>query len=68
MMTQIELPPYREPRSPLDLVAIEVAFGRKFEVFRHITQAVPARIMATEDDRPQKKSCQQRPRKVLVPQ
>jgi hypothetical protein len=27
VMTQIELPPYRGPRSPLNLVAIEIIFG-----------------------------------------
>jgi hypothetical protein len=32
-MSQIEIPPYRGPRNPLDLVAIEINFGRKFEVF-----------------------------------
>jgi hypothetical protein len=33
VMTQIELPPYRGHRRPLDLVAIEIIFGRLFEVF-----------------------------------
>jgi hypothetical protein len=33
VMTQIELPPYREPRSLLDLVTIEIIFGRLFEAF-----------------------------------
>jgi hypothetical protein len=33
VMTQIELPPYRGPKSPLDLVAIEIIFGRLFEAF-----------------------------------
>jgi hypothetical protein len=33
MMTHIELPPYRGPRSHLDLVAIEIVFGRLFEAF-----------------------------------
>jgi hypothetical protein len=28
-----ELPPYRGPRSPLDLVAVEFVFGRQFEAF-----------------------------------
>jgi hypothetical protein len=30
----IELPPYRGPRSPLDLVAVDHIFGRLFEAFR----------------------------------
>jgi hypothetical protein len=33
VMTQIELPPYRGPHSPLDVVAIEIVFGHIFEVF-----------------------------------
>jgi hypothetical protein len=33
MMTQIELPPYRGPQNPLDLVAMEIIFGRLFEAF-----------------------------------
>jgi hypothetical protein len=28
-----ELPPYRGPRSPLDLIAVEFVFGRLFEAF-----------------------------------
>jgi hypothetical protein len=33
VMTQIELPPYHVPLNPLDLVAIEIIFGRLFEAF-----------------------------------
>jgi hypothetical protein len=33
VMTQIKLPPYRGPWSPLDLVAIEIIFGHLFEAF-----------------------------------
>jgi hypothetical protein len=33
VMTQIEIPPYRRPRSPLDLVAIEIIFGHLFQAF-----------------------------------
>jgi hypothetical protein len=33
VMTQIELPPYHGPWSPLDLVAIEIISGRLFEAF-----------------------------------
>jgi hypothetical protein len=33
VMTQIELPPYRGSRSPLDVVAIEIIFRHIFEVF-----------------------------------
>jgi hypothetical protein len=33
VMTQVELPPYRGPRSTLDLIAIEIIFGHIFEAF-----------------------------------
>jgi hypothetical protein len=33
VLTQVKLPPYHRPRSPLDLVAIEIVFRRVFEVF-----------------------------------
>jgi hypothetical protein len=33
VITQIELPPYHEPRSPLDLVALEIVFNCIFEAF-----------------------------------
>jgi hypothetical protein len=32
-MIQTDLPPYRGPQRPLDLVAIEVVFWRPFDVF-----------------------------------
>jgi hypothetical protein len=67
VMTQVELPPYRGPRSPLDLVAIEVIYGRMFVVFRHISQAAVVSAAATEDDRSMKRSRQPSLRKVLVP-
>jgi hypothetical protein len=34
VMTQVKLPPCRGPRSPLDLVAIKIIFGRIFEAFQ----------------------------------
>jgi hypothetical protein len=39
VMTQIELPPYHRPQSPLSLVVVEIVFGRLFEAFRHESQA-----------------------------
>jgi hypothetical protein len=46
----IELPPYHRPRSPLYIVVVEHIFGRLFEAFRHISQAMmtdnPARVDA----------------------
>jgi hypothetical protein len=38
-MTQIELPPYCGPQSPLILVVVEIIFGHLFEAFQHTSQA-----------------------------
>jgi hypothetical protein len=38
MIIQIELPPYHVSRSPLDLIVVEIIFGRLFEAFRHVSQ------------------------------
>jgi hypothetical protein len=54
-MTQMELPPYHGPKSPLDLVAIEIIFGRLFEAFRHTSQAVGAESSIGGDTPPLKK-------------
>jgi hypothetical protein len=48
VMTQVELPLYRGPRNPLDLIATKIAFGHIFEVFRHISQATAASAMADD--------------------
>jgi hypothetical protein len=39
VITQIELPPYRGPRSLPDLVPSEIIFGHLFEAFRRMLQA-----------------------------
>jgi hypothetical protein len=67
VMTQVALPLYHGPRSPLDLVAIKIIFGHIFEVFRCISQATTAGAMTTDDDRPPKRSHQPSLRKLLVP-
>jgi hypothetical protein len=33
VMSQIKFPPYRGPRSPLDLIVVEIIFRRPFEAF-----------------------------------
>jgi hypothetical protein len=66
VMTQVELPLYHRPHSPLDLVAIEIIFGCIFEMFWHISQAATGTV-ATDDDRPQKRFHQPPLRKVLTP-
>jgi hypothetical protein len=67
VMIQIELPPYRGPRSPLDLVTIEIIFGRLFEAFRRISQATSTGILADDDIPPWKKMHQPPLKKILVP-
>jgi hypothetical protein len=56
VMIQIELPSYREPCSPLDLVAIEIIFERLFEAFQHISQDAGTGTSADADIQPQKKT------------
>jgi hypothetical protein len=53
-MTQVELPPYHKPHIPLDLVSIEIIFGRIFETFRQISQAIAAGATSIDDDKPLK--------------
>jgi hypothetical protein len=55
-MTHVELPPFRGPHSPLDLIAIEIIFGHIFEEFRRISQAATAGATSTADDKPSKRS------------
>jgi hypothetical protein len=64
VMTHIELPPYHGPQSPLDLVAIEIMFGRLFEeimfgclfeAFQHTSQVAGTSTSADDDTQPQKK-------------
>jgi hypothetical protein len=42
VIIQVELPPYRGPRSPVDLVTVEIFFGRIFEAFHRMSQAAAA--------------------------
>jgi hypothetical protein len=64
VMTQIELPPYRGPRSPLDLVVVEIIFGCLFGAFRRISQATGT--LASDDIPPRKKMRQPPLKKILV--
>jgi hypothetical protein len=62
-----ELPPYRGPRSPLDLVAIEHIFGRLFEAFRHVCQAVRSGTSAGDDAKLSKRARAPPLKKMIVP-
>jgi hypothetical protein len=55
VMTHVELPPYRRPRSPLDLVAIEFIFRHIFEEFQQISQAAASGVMSANDNKPLKR-------------
>jgi hypothetical protein len=68
-MSQIELPPYRGPCSPLDLIIVETIFGHLFEALPRISQAAAAAAAASIDDstRSQKKTHPPSLRKVLLP-
>jgi hypothetical protein len=67
VMTQIELSPYRGPRSPLDLVVVEIVFGRLFEAFQRISQAIGTSTSVGDDIQPWKKMHQPPLKKILVP-
>jgi hypothetical protein len=67
VMTQIELPPYRGSRRPLDLVATEIIFGHLFEVFQHTSQAAGIETSAGDDTQPPKRTRASTLRAILVP-
>jgi hypothetical protein len=55
VMTQIEFPSYHGLQNPLDLVTIEIIFGRLFEAFRRTSQVVGTESSAGGDTQPLKK-------------
>jgi hypothetical protein len=63
----IELPPYRRPRSPLDLAAIEHIFGCLFEAFRLASQATKIGTSVGEDAHPSKRACVLPLKRMIVP-
>jgi hypothetical protein len=63
----IELPPYRRPRSSLDLVAVDHIFGRLFEAFRLVSQAAKTGTSADEVVQPLKRARAPPLKKMLVP-
>jgi hypothetical protein len=66
-MTHIELHPYRRPRSLLDLVAVEIVFGRLFEAFQHSSQAASAGTSAGADTQLPKKERALLSKRMLTP-
>jgi hypothetical protein len=63
----IELPPYRGPRSPLDIVVVEHLFGCLFEAFQQISQAARTDVPAGDDAQPSKIARAPSLKKLLVP-
>jgi hypothetical protein len=66
-MTQIELPPYHGPWSPLDLVAIKIISGRLFEAFRRTSQAAGTRSSTGGDNQHLKKKHALMLKSILAP-
>jgi hypothetical protein len=52
VMFQVELPTYHRTHSALDLVAIEIIFGRIFKAFRQMSQAIATGDAPAIDDKP----------------
>jgi hypothetical protein len=66
VMTQVELPSYRGPHSPLDLVSNEFIFGRIIKAFQQISQVVAGGATSANDNKPLKKFHWHSLKKVLV--
>jgi hypothetical protein len=62
-----ELPSYHGSRSQLNLVLVNLAFGRLFEAFQHISQAVRTDATARADTQPAKKTRAPSMRRILAP-
>jgi hypothetical protein len=66
-MHQVELPPCHGPRSPLDVVAIKIIFGRIFESFQQISQVATIGTTSADDNKPLKRLRRPPLKKVLLP-
>jgi hypothetical protein len=62
-----ELPSYHRSRNRLNLVAVNLAFGRLFEAFQHVSQAIKTDTMAGADTQPTKKPQAPSMRRILAP-
>jgi hypothetical protein len=62
-----ELPSYHGSRSRLNLVSVNLAFGRLFEAFQHISQAVRTDATTGADTQPAKKTRAPSMRRILAP-
>jgi hypothetical protein len=62
-----ELPSYHGSRNQLNLIAVNLAFGRLFEAFQHISQAIRTDATAGADTQPAKKPRAPSMRRILAP-
>jgi hypothetical protein len=62
-----ELPSYHGSHSQLNLISVNLAFGRRFEAFQHISQAVRTDATAGADTQPAKKTQAPSIRRILAP-
>jgi hypothetical protein len=62
-----ELPSYHLSYNRLNLVSVNLAFGRLFEAFQHISQAIGTDAMAGADTQPAKKTRALSMRRILAP-
>jgi hypothetical protein len=63
----IELPLYRGPQSPLDIVIVEHIFGCHFEAFEHISHAARTDTSTGDDAQPPKRARALSLKRLLVP-
>jgi hypothetical protein len=62
-----ELPSYHGSHNRLNLVSVNLAFGRLFEAFQHISQAIRTDATAGADTQPAKKPRAPSMRRILAP-
>jgi hypothetical protein len=62
-----ELPSYHWSRNRLNLVSVNLAFGRLFEAFQHISQAIGTDATAGADTQSAKKTRVPSMRRILAP-
>jgi hypothetical protein len=62
-----ELPSYHGSRNRLNLVSVNLAFGRLFEAFQHISQAIRTDATAGAGTQPTKKPRAPSMRRILAP-
>jgi hypothetical protein len=62
-----ELTSYHRSRNRLNLVSVNLAFGRLFEAFQHISQAIRTDATTGADTQPAKKPRAPSMRRILVP-